>query len=334
MQTQGRGAAKPPMGIALEADLGRRADAALAIAMLNGLAAKNEARTIAVAVSRSNIAAAQLADVIVGFYTPRPVGGAAMIGMPETPPAPDDPPVNATLAKKNAEGVPAYTSNIKRVLDTADNAVLIRNMLLAQNDGNATIVVAGPLTGIARLLNLFGAKPQIATKVKQLVVAGGAFPAGAAEASIKADVAAARDVFANWPTPIIAAGSEVGEALAFPGASIEKDFAWSASHPVADFYRAFKPMPYDAPSGALAATLYAAHPDGGLFKLSEPGTIAVQDDGRTRFAPAADGKHRYLIADTADKEKVIGLFTALASAQPAPRPGRGRGGNDADLEFE
>jgi inosine-uridine nucleoside N-ribohydrolase len=320
------------MGIALEADLGRRVDAALALAMLNGLAAKTEARTIAVCVSRSNIPDAQLADVIVGFYSPRPVGGSAMIGMPESPAAPDDAPVTATLGKKNAEGAPVYSSNIKGVLDTADNAVLIRNMLLAQNDGNATVVVAGPLTGIARLLNLFGAKPQIATKVKQLVVAAGAFPAAAAEASIKADVAAARDVFANWPTPIIAAGSEVGEAFAFPGASIDRDFAWAPAHPVADFYRSFKTMPYDAPSTALAGLLYATHPDDGFFKLSEPGTIGVQDDGRTRLAPAADGKHRYLIADTAGKDKVVGLFTALASAQPAPRPGRGRGGDD-DLQF-
>ena len=321
------------MGIALETDLGRRIDAALAVAMLNGFASKGEARSIAVAISRTSIPTAQLADVILGFYNPRPIGSSAMVGMPDgsapTPAAGDDAPaVAATLAKKNPEGAPLYTSNIKRVLDTADDAVLIRNQLLAQMDGNATIVVAGPLTGIARLLDLFGARPQIAAKVKQLVVAVGAFPAGAADAAVKADVAAAKHVFADWPTPIVAVGSEVGDGLPFPGASIDKDFAWSPAHPVADLYRAFKPMPYDAPAPALAAVLYAVHPGDGYFTLSEPGTIAVDADGRTRFAAAADGKHRYLIVDPGQKERVMTLYTSMVSAAPAPRPGRGRGGNE------
>ena len=42
-------------------------------------------------------------------------------------------------------------------------------------------------------------------------------------------------------------GAEVGEALPYPGASIESDLSWSTAHPVGDAYRAFKPMPYDAP---------------------------------------------------------------------------------------
>ena len=44
-------------------------------------------------------------------------------------------------------------------------------------------------------------------------------------------------------------------------------------------------MPYDAPAPALAAVLYAVHPDDGYFTLSEPGTISVLDDGRTQFTP-------------------------------------------------
>jgi hypothetical protein len=197
--------------------------------------------------------------------------------------------------------------------------------LLAQHDGNAAIVLAGPATGLVRILNLYRSGPQVAAKCKVLVVAGGSFPAGPPEASIKGDVPAARKLFAEWPTPLVAVGSEVGEALAFPGGCIEKDFGWSTAHPVVDAYRILRPMPYDAPASALAATLYAVHPDAGHFTLSEPGTISVLDDGGTRFTPAPDGKHRYLIADPAKKDQVINLYTSLASAQPAPRPGR-RGG--------
>jgi hypothetical protein len=154
-------------------------------------------------------------------------------------------------------------------------------------------------------------------------VAIGAYPSGPAEAGVREDVAAARRLFAEWPTAIVAVGAEVGAALPYPGASIEQDFAWSPAHPVADAYRTVKAMPYDAPASALAATLHAANPDGGFFKLSEPGTITVLDDGRTQFTPAPDGKHRYLIADPEQKDRVLKLYTELVSAPPAPRAGRG-----------
>lgn len=336
MAQQGRGAIRPPIGIALDGDLGNRIDAVLAVAMLNGMTAKAEARRIALSVSRPSIAAAQIADVIAGFYRGRPAAGPGggvgamtegVIGMPDGAGAVDDKPIlAAALAKKTADGTPAYSSAISGPIGTAESAVLMRNLLLAQHDGNAAIVLAGPATGIARALTLYRSGPQITAKCKHLVVAAGSFPAGPADGTIKSDVAAAKKLFAEWPTPIVAVGTEVGEALPYPGASIEADFAWAPAHPVVDVYRAFKPMPYDAPASALAAVLYAVHPDDGYFTLSEPGTISVLDDGRTRFTPAADGRHRYLIADPAQKARVTAVYTSMVSAPPAPRPGRGRAG--------
>ena len=333
---QGRGAVRPPIGIAFDGDLGNRIDAILAVAMLNGLTAKTEARRISLSVSRPSLASAQIADVVAGFYRGRPAGAPTggvgaitegMIGMPDGAPVTSDKPALAsTLEKKTAEGTPAYTSAITGLVGTAESAVLIRNLLLAQHDGNAALVLAGPATGVVRLLNLYRSGPQIAAKCRQLVVAAGAFPSGGPDATIKADIAAAKKLFAEWATPIVAVGSEVGDALPYPAASIEKDFAWAPVHPVVDAYRAAKPMPYDAPASALAAVLYAVHPEDGYFKLSDPGTITVLDDGRTRFTPGADGKHRYLIVDPAMKEKILGVYTAMVSAPPAPRPGRGRAG--------
>jgi hypothetical protein len=309
--------------VAFEGDLGRRLDAVLVVALLNGLAAKGEARSVALAISRPSLKSAQLADVVSRFYASRP-SGPAMIGMPEGPAAATDaPPVAAALFKPAADGTERHSSRIANLLDTADNAVLIRNMLLAQHDGNAAIVVAGPATGLARLLGLYGAPPQIATKVKHLVVAVGAFPSGGPDADLASDVAAARRVFADWPTPVIAVGADVGTALPYPGASLAKDFEWSPNHPVADAYRAMKPMPYDAPASALAATLHAVHPEADYFTLSEPGTISVMDDGRTAFTPGASGRHRYLIVNPAQKDRVIQLYAELVSAEPARRPTRG-----------
>lgn len=330
----GRGAARPPIGIAFDGDVGNRIDALLAIAMLNGLTAKTQARRIALSVSRPSLVSAQIADVVAAFYRGAPVAGRGgigpasegMIGLPESAGVNGDAPaLAAILSGKAADGTPKYTSGITGLVSTAESAVMIRNLILAQHDGNAAIVLAGPATGLVRILDLYRSGPQITSKVRALVVAAGTFPTGAAESSIKADVAAAKRLFAEWPTPIVAVGREVGDALPYPGASIENDFAWSAAHPVVDAYRAYKAMPYDAPAPALAAVLQAALPDEGYFTLSEPGTISVLDDGRTRFAPQAEGRHRYLVVDPAQKARVLTQYTSLVPAPPAPRPGR-RGG--------
>jgi hypothetical protein len=322
------------MGIAFEGDLGNRIDALLAVGMLNGFSAKMEARRIALSIPRASLKAAQITEVVTAFYSPRAIAGPGgggvggnpegIIGMPEGASfATDAPALAPLLLKTTPEGTPSYASPLARVLDTADNAVLIRNQLLAQFDQNATIVLAAPATGLVRLMSLYGAGPQITAKVKQTVVTLGTYPNGGPESTIKGDLAAARRFFADWPGPIVAVGSEVGEALPYPGATIEEDFAWAPAHPVADAYRLGKTMPYDAPAPALAAMLYAVHPDDGYFKLSEPGTITVLEDGRTTFTASTAGKHRYLIADPAQKDRIIKVYREMASSKPAPRGGRG-----------
>ena len=101
MQQAGRGAVRPPVGIALDGDFANRLDAMLAVAMLNGLTAKTEARRISLSVSRPSLISAQLADVIATFYRGRPAGGATggvgaitegMLGMPEGAAPADDTP--------------------------------------------------------------------------------------------------------------------------------------------------------------------------------------------------------------------------------------------------
>lgn len=334
---QGRGIAKPPLGITFDSDFGNNIDSALTLGLLRAMAGKGEMRVISVSITRSNLKAAQAEEAITNFYAGGPVGGGTGFGggpdkvglATDGKFAEDTPIVNAVLSKKTPDGKTAYSVQIKGIVDTAENPVTMRNMLLAQDNENAAVLVVGPASNAAKLMDLYGAKPQIAAKVKYLVIAAGSYPNGAAEFNVKSDIAAAKKLFAEWPTPIIAVGAEVGEALPYPAASIEKDFTWAPSHPIVDAYKAFKNMPYDAPAPGMAAALYAAHPDDGYFKLSEPGTITVLEDGRTKFTPGAGGRHRYLIADPAQREKVIQLYTGLVSAKPVAPAGRGRGGRGA-----
>lgn len=315
---------RAPIGVVLDVDLAGRADALLAVALLNGLCARNEARRISLSVSRLSLDAARFADVIAEFYPNLPLNaGYSTIGMPDAaPPSRGAAGLASLLALEAPGGGLLYPSNVRRLVDTADSAVLSRNLLLAEQDGNAAVVLAGPATGLARLLTLHGARAQIAAKVKHLCVALGAYVGSRVEASVGSDIAAARALFAGWPTPIVAVGAEVGEAIRYPASRLEEGLSWSPAHPVAAAYRALGTMPYDAPTTALAALSYAVQPGAGHFEISEPGVIHVLDDGRTQFTPRAGGTHRHLRLDPAQKERLLGLYGALVSAPPAPRPVR------------
>ncbi len=320
------GSEKGPVGIVFDTDM-RAIDAALGLALLYGFDGKNEARVASVSVSVHNLNAAAFCDAVGRFYAGAPITGpfagfsrALPVGLSTDGAAkPDLPMVTAPLAKRNPDGAPAYTTVVKDLNDTAEVAALIRNAFTAQFDQNCIAVLAGPATNLVKVLDLPGAKDLIAHKVRFLAMAGGAYPNGAPEGGIRTDIAAARKLFAEWPTPIVASGYEVGAALPFPAASVEKDFAWSPAHPIADAYRANKPMPYDAPTWDMAALLYAVRPKEGYFKLSDAGTISVLDDGRTKFTASPDGKHRYLILDPAKKDSIVKVYAEVASAKPVPR---------------
>jgi hypothetical protein len=321
------GQGKPPVGVVFDSDMGKTIDDALALALLYGLQGKGESRVISVSVTKPSLRAAVFADCLVRFYTgePGPFGVPTPIGLATRGKmAEDTPMIAAVVDRPGAEGKPAYNRSIEKMNDTADPVAVIRNALSAQFDQNAIVLLTGPATNLAAVLDLPGSRELIEKKVRYLVAGAGAYQTSQPEGAIQCDVQAARKLFAEWPTPIVACGVEVGEALPFPGASIDKDFAFVPAHPVADAYRASHPMPFDAPSHAMAAALYAVRPNGEYFRLSDAGTIEVLDGARTRLVPSANGRHKYLMADPAQKEKVLQAYVELASTKPIPRPQRFR----------
>jgi hypothetical protein len=305
-------------GVLYDSDMGANIDSALALAVLYGAAAKM--KVVALTVTNPNLESAAYCDVVARFYT---TGGKL-----NSTPAHYHFPVGYPGEGKSAKSFltsPDFGATVKELNDTAEVAIVVRNALTAQKDGEAVIVVAGPVTNLIRSLALPGNSELIAAKTGMLVLAAGAFAGNAPDTRIKADIPGARRLFAEWPSPIVLAGREVGAAVPYPGSSIANDFSWAPVHPIAEAYKAFKPFPYDAPSQAVIAALYATDIKSDLFKLSEPGRIEVLDDGRTRFAPDAKGRHRHILvgADPEWKASVTKAFTTLASAKPATPQGRG-----------
>jgi hypothetical protein len=272
--------AKRPVGIVFDSAM-NCIDDALALAMLLVLESRSDARLVAVSISQADLGAAQFCDAVRVFYA------RAASGLPQT--------VSRGLPIGLAAGQPmipsplwrepfAYRTNIKSVEDTADPAILIRNALTAQYDGNAVILATGPPSNLAKLLTLRGGVELVAQKVKLLCLVKDEMPA---------DLAA-------WPTPIVMVGKAIGAALPFPATAIESGFLGTTAHPVVDSYRAYRPMPYDAPSSAMAAVLYSVRPSENYFDLSGPD----------------DGKPRRLLLEPAQKERILRAYIEIATAKP------------------
>ena len=302
--------------------------------MIFGFSATQQVRVPSVSTSRYNLKTAAFLDVVARFFAADLAGDFVSnkiplpIGMHSAGKQSDAvaPMLSAALTKAGGEGAPVYPRGIEKLNDTADPVALMRNALSGQTDQNGAIILAGQPANLLAIMANPDARTWPAKKVRVLSIAAGRFTDGPADPIVRADVAGFRKLLAEWPTRIVMAGTELNDALPFPGSSLDAVAAWAPNHPVVDAYRAYKPMPYDAPTQALAAVLSTVSPEDNYFELSEPGTITVLDNGRTRFTPTPTGRHHYLIVRPEQKERVLETYVKLITTQPPPPPQRGRRG--------
>lgn len=316
---QGQGPGAPaPIGIVYNTSM-TRPDAALALAALFAFGIRRQARVNAVCVAGAGLDTAIYCDIVNRFYTPGnvrssnqwpPIGLATVSPMP-----PDAPMVKPAVARTEPNGEPTFVRSIRRVSDTSHAEAMLRNGVTFSVESAA--VLSAPATSLARSLDLAGARDQYGARVRRLVIVE--------SDELRRDLAALRKVIAEWPAPVFFCGRDVGDALPFPGAAVEQAFGWAPAHPVGDAYRAFKAMPYDAPSHDLAALHYTVNPESGFFTLSEPGTLSVSDAGALSFA-AGGGTVRRLSAEPSRRAEALAAFVEIVSTKPPPPPApRGRG---------
>ena len=309
-------AASGPVRVIFDTDMGNDVDDALALGILHALETRGEAKLLAVTITKDNPYAAAFVDVEDTFYR----RGEIPIGIVKSGKTPNDSPmIRVPSERRHADGSYVYPRRL--ALGAAPDAVaVLRQVLAHENDASVTIVQVGFSTNLARLLDsradesspLSGAQ-LVAQKVRLLVAMAGHFPPAQPEYNVVTDIPSAQKVFAEWPSPVVFSGFEIGLALLFPARSIEHDFSWAPDHPVVDAYRNYMHMPYDRPSWDLTAALYAVRPDAGYFALSPAGTVRVDDKGNTLFTASSDGKHRYLMLNEAAKSRTLEALILLAS---------------------
>jgi inosine-uridine nucleoside N-ribohydrolase len=90
-----------------------------------------------------------------------------------------------------------------------DGVALYRRLLRSQPDHSVTVLSIGALTTLAQLARTDRAL--VARKVAKTVIMGGEYPrASVPEWNFGLDLPATRFVVANWPTPVVYDGFEIG----------------------------------------------------------------------------------------------------------------------------
>jgi inosine-uridine nucleoside N-ribohydrolase len=312
-----------PIPVIFDTDIGNDVDDALALAMLHALESRGEVRLLAVTITKDNKWAAPFVNLVNTFYGRArvPIG---VVKGGKTPV--DSAMIRVPSERRGPDGAYVYPHELVDGSAAPDAVSVLRTVLAREHDAPVVIIQVGFSTNLAKLLDTpgdsvspLGGKELVIRKVRLLSCMAGAYPTGIPEYNITSDPESARKMFAEWPTPIVASGFEVGLSIPYPASSIEKDFAYVAAHPIAEAYRNYRPMPYDRPTWDLTSVLYAIRPDRGYFDLSPPGKIVVGNDAVTHFEASENGTHRYLLVNDRQRQRALEAMIYLAS-QP---PGRG-----------
>ena len=307
--------AAQPIRLIFDTDMGNDIDDAVALAIIHAFESRGEGKLLAVTVTKDNRWAAPFIDAMNTFYG-RPEIPIGTVRDGKTPE--DSDMIRIPATRRRPDGSLVFPRRLVDGREAPEAVALLRRILSQENDGTVTIVQVGFSTNLARLIATPADRELVKRKVRLLAMMGGAFPAGEAEYNIKIDIPAAQKLFAEWPTPIVTSGFEVGNAILYPGASILRDFSYAPDHPLVDAWNAYQKMPYDRPTWDPTAVLYALRP--ASFSTSPPGIISGDAEGRTHFTADANGKHRYLILTGDQGPRALRMMIELASRAPDRRP--------------
>jgi inosine-uridine nucleoside N-ribohydrolase len=309
-----------PVRLIFDTDMGNDIDDALALGVIHALQSRGECKLLAVTSSKDNEFSAPFIDLVNTFYG----RGDIPVGAVRNGKTPESSPYIRVPSQATDDGRLRYPHKLLSGKDAPEAVDLLRKVLAAQPDRSVVVVVVGFSTNLARLLDSKGddhspmaGEQIVAAKCRLLSMMAGAYPVSDPhkEYNVVMDLPAAQKVFDHWPTPIVASGYEIGEAIKYPAVSIQRDFNYVKHHPLREAYELYQKMPYDRQTWDLTAALYAVRPDRGYFGLSAPGTIRADQKGYTKFDPAPDGRHRYL---TVTKEQITRVREALVMLASQP----------------
>jgi len=216
-----------------------------------------------------------------------------------------------------------YPHAIKQNDDAEDAIVLYRKILAAQPDNSVTIITVGFLTNLDNLLKSQPDKYSpldgmalVKKKVAKLVSMAGKFPSGN-EFNIDRHPEASKNVFENWPTPVVFSGFEIGEKIKCGLPLIHNEHIKNS--PVKDVFRISIPMAAEDSAGRMSwdetAVLVAVLGSESYYSL-QCGKISVDaKTGANTWANDNKSNQCYLV-EKAKPEVVQNLINNLMMHQP------------------
>lgn len=300
-----------PVRLLFDTDIGPDVDDVGTTAVLHALANRGEARILGMACCTSNEWGAACLDALNTYFgrPDLPVGTFKGSGF-----LPD-----SKYARNVAEEFP---NDLRSGKNAPDATALYRRLLTRAKDRSVVVCATGPLNNLARLLDsgpdetsrLSGLE-LVRRKVQHLSVMGGRYPEGK-EWNFEQDPAAAARVASAWPTPIVFSGFEIGVRVK-TGARQEAEAPKES--PVRRAYALYIGAGKDRESWDQTALLAAVRGGEAHWSVRSGGTVTIDPKtGFSRWTPAPDGKHSYLVErDPVESVKKVidDLMLAVPGAQ-------------------
>lgn len=326
--------AKEPVKLIYDTDMGNDIDDVFALAMIHNLEKRGEIEFLALTITKDNKYAAPYCQLLNTFYgNPNvPIGAVKDSGVETF----DGKFTRSALEAKTEDGAPMFPffNLAEDKTEYYDSVKLLRKTLAAQPDGSVVVAQVGASTNLVRLLDTKGdefsplnGRELAIKKIKYVSAMAGAFTNEMAghsedfvnqmknhrEYNIMIDLPAAQRFFAEWPTPIVVSGFEVGVQIKMTPAMLKNDYEYVPNHPLKKAYIDYRGLDNEQCTWDLTSILYAARPDRGYFGVSEPGVVSVDKEGHTRLTPKADGNVRVLTLSPEQKVRVQTTFEWLCS---------------------
>jgi inosine-uridine nucleoside N-ribohydrolase len=283
-----------PVKIIFDSDMGPDFDDVGAITILHALAAKGECEILATMASDGYPYIAPTLEVFNRYFQKAdiPVG----VPGPEAPKFSCPNHWNDSLTVK-------YLPKLKTNKDYPLATEVYRKVLASQPDGSVVIVTVGFLSNLEALLksepdqySKLTGKDLVAKKVKKWVAMAGGFPEGN-EFNINQHAEASVFTIANWPTPILFSGFEIGvkiltgHKVATQG-SKGNPVQWAYSYCLSNYENR---QSINRNSWDHTAVLCAVRNPENYFYVIGNGTFICNADGSNTWNPDKNSNHSFLV---------------------------------------
>lgn len=304
-----------PVSVIFDTDMGPDYDDVGAITLLHAYADSGQARILATIASTKYPKVTQVLSVLNTYF-----------GRPELP---IGVPKGQAITAKDAQHwsdtlVARYPHKVRSNEEVPDAVTLYRQILAKQPDHSVTIISVGFFTNLANLLasksdqySKLSGRELVTQKVRQLVSMAGKFPSGK-EFNVYMDTPASKVVFANWPTPVLLSGFEIGEKI-HSGLALTQNTRIQRS-PVKDVFRICLPLAKEDKNGRMSwdqtAVLVGVKGYAPYYTV-KPGRLTLNNDGSNGWDGAGKG-HQYLV-EKMPVPQVEKLINNLMQHQPVKR---------------